>query len=116
MSTVHHLGQQAARRGEHLRLPNRLSPLYRLKTSIICMAAHERGGRSRKGRGAQTTSVPKNCNIGRRHHIPYALDRLYGFICAELVERNRPSQVDFPFLWEALKNVFEHATLFRRAG
>ena len=46
--------------------------------------------------------------MGRKYIVPYGLYRAHGFVSAKLAERTGFSEADLSFLWDALKNVFEH--------
>jgi CRISPR-associated protein Csd2 len=80
-----------------------------LEISITRMAATneaekkkiEEGGNGGDGRS-------ENRTMGRKHIVPYGLYRAHGFVSAKLAERTSFSVGDLAFLWEALKNTFEH--------
>lgn len=80
-----------------------------LEISITRMAATneaekkkiEEGGNGEEGR-------TENRTMGRKHIVPYGLYRAHGFVSAKLAERTGFSTDDLAFLWEALKNMFEH--------
>ncbi len=80
-----------------------------LEISITRMAATneaekkkiEEGGNGEDGR-------TENRTMGRKHIVPYGLYRAHGFVSAKLAERTGFSTDDLAFLWEALKNMFEH--------
>ena len=46
--------------------------------------------------------------MGRKHIVPYGLYRAHGFVSAKLAERTGFGDADLAFLWDALKNMFEH--------
>jgi CRISPR-associated protein Csd2 len=46
--------------------------------------------------------------MGRKYIVPYGLYRAHGFVSAKLAERTGFSETDLSFLWDALRNMFEH--------
>ena len=46
--------------------------------------------------------------MGRKHVVPYALYRAYGFVSAPIAEQTGFDQQDLDTLWEALVMMFEH--------
>lgn len=80
-----------------------------LEISITRMAATneaERKKNEESGNGEDERS--ENRTMGRKYIVPYGLYRAQGFVSAKLAERTGFSTDDLAFLWEALKNMFEH--------
>ena len=46
--------------------------------------------------------------MGRKYVVPYGLYRAHGFVSAKLAERTGFSAEDLSFVWESLRNMFEH--------
>jgi CRISPR-associated protein Csd2 len=84
-----------------------IEPVVPLEISITRMAATNEAEKAAKVEGADDERT-ENRTMGRKHIIPYGLYRAHGFISAKLAERTGFSDADLSFLWEALKNAFEH--------
>jgi CRISPR-associated protein Csd2 len=46
--------------------------------------------------------------MGRKYIVPYGLYLAHGFVSAKLAERTGFSNNDLSFLWDSLRNMFEH--------
>ncbi|RTL86132.1 MAG: type I-C CRISPR-associated protein Cas7/Csd2 [Hyphomicrobiales bacterium] len=78
-----------------------------LEISITRMAATNEAEKKKRDEGADDERV-ENRTMGRKHIVPYGLYRAHGFVSAGLAARTGFSEDDVAFLWEALKNMFEH--------
>ncbi|QBR71296.1 type I-C CRISPR-associated protein Cas7/Csd2 [Beijerinckiaceae bacterium] len=107
MSTGINCGQ--VRGPVQLSFARSLESIVPLEISITRMAATneaekkkiEEGGSGEDGR-------TENRTMGRKHIVPYGLYRAHGFVSAKLAERTGFSADDLTFLWDSLKNMFEH--------
>lgn len=78
-----------------------------LEISITRMAAtNEAEKKNEEASGEDERS--ENRTMGRKHIVPYGLYRAHGFVSAKLAEKTGFSAEDLAFLWDALKNMFEH--------
>jgi len=77
-----------------------------LEVAITRMAATNEAEKAKQAEGPP--GAPSPGTMGRKHVIPYGLYRSHGFVSAKLAERTGFSDGDLSFLWEALKNMFEH--------
>lgn len=84
-----------------------VEPVVPLEISITRMAATNEAEKAKKEEGVDDERSD-NRTMGRKHIIPYGLYRSHGFISAKLAEKTGFSNDDLAFLWEALKNAFEH--------
>lgn len=84
-----------------------IEPVVPLEISITRMAATNEAEKAKKVEGADDERT-ENRTMGRKHIIPYGLFRAHGFISAKLAEKTGFSDLDLGFLWESLKNAFEH--------
>jgi CRISPR-associated protein Csd2 len=80
-----------------------------LEISITRMAATSEADKkkSEEGGNGEDERIEYR-TMGRKHIVPYGLYRAHGFVSAKLAERTGFSAQDLEFLWEALKNMFEH--------
>ena len=80
-----------------------------LEISITRMAAtNEAEKKKERGRLPDDDQRTENRTMGRKHIVPYGLYRAHGFVSAKLSERTGFGDADIAFLWDALKNMFEH--------
>jgi CRISPR-associated protein Csd2 len=80
-----------------------------LEISITRMAATNEAEKKKNEEGGNGEDErSENRTMGRKHIVPYGLYRGHGFVSAKLAERTGFSADDLAFLWEALKNMFEH--------
>ncbi len=80
-----------------------------LEISITRMAATNEAEKKKIEEGGNGENErSENRTMGRKHIVPYGLYRAHGFVSAKLAERTGFSAGDLAFLWEALKNMFEH--------
>jgi CRISPR-associated protein Csd2 len=105
MSTGINCGQ--VRGPVQLSFATSIEPVVPLEISITRMAATNEAEKAKKTDGADDERT-ENRTMGRKHIIPYGLYRAHGFISAKLAEKTGFSEADLDFLWEALKNAFEH--------
>jgi len=77
-----------------------------LEVAITRMAATNEAEKAKQAEGDDERIEHRT--MGRKHVIPYGLYRSHGFVSAKLAERTGFSDGDLSFLWEALKNMFEH--------
>ncbi len=78
-----------------------------LEISITRMAATNEKEKKAALEGSDESRT-ENRTMGRKHIIPYGLYRAHGFVSASLANKTGFSENDLTFLWEALKNMFEH--------
>jgi CRISPR-associated protein Csd2 len=83
-------------------------PVVPLEISITRMAATNEAEKKKREEGADDDERTENRTMGRKHIVPYGLYQAHGFISAKLAERPGFSEGDLSFLWDALKNMFEH--------
>jgi len=105
MSTGVNCGQ--VRGPVQLSFATSIEPVVPLEISITRMAATNEAEKAKKTEGADDERT-ENRTMGRKHIIPYGLYRAHGFVSAKLAEKTGFSDTDLDFLWEALKNAFEH--------
>jgi CRISPR-associated protein Csd2 len=106
MSTGINCGQ--VRGPAQLSFARSVEPILPLEISITRMAATNEAEKKKHEEGADDDQRTENRTMGRKHIVPYGLYRAHGFVSAKLAERTGFSHVDLDFLWEALKNMFEH--------
>jgi len=82
-------------------------PILPLEISITRMAATNEAEKKKQEEGGDDGRT-ENRTMGRKHIVPYGLYRAHGFVSAGLAGRTGFSEDDVAFLWEALKNMFEH--------
>jgi len=85
-----------------------VEPILPVEISITRMAATNEAEKKKRDEGTDEDSRTENRTMGRKHIVPYGLYRAHGFVSAKLAERTGFSEGDLAFLWEALKNMFEH--------
>jgi CRISPR-associated protein Csd2 len=83
-------------------------PILPLEISITRMAATNEAEKKKREEGADDDARTENRTMGRKHIVPYGLYCAHGFVSAKLAERTGFSDADIAFLWDALKNMFEH--------
>lgn len=105
MSTGINCGQ--VRGPVQLSFARSIEPILPLEVAITRMAATNEGEKKKREEGADEERT-ENRTMGRKHIVPYGLYRAHGFISANLAARTGFSDDDIAFLWEALKNMFEH--------
>ena len=105
MSTGVNCGQ--VRGPVQLSFATSIEPVVPLEISITRMAATNEAEKAKKTEGADDERT-ENRTMGRKYIIPYGLYRAHGFVSAKLAEKTGFSDTDLDFLWEALKNAFEH--------
>jgi CRISPR-associated protein Csd2 len=107
MSTGINCGQ--VRGPVQLSFARSLESIVPLEISITRMAATNEAEKKKREEGAaDDDSRTENRTMGRKHIVPYGLYVAHGFVSAKLAERTGFSDADIAFLWEALKNMFEH--------
>lgn len=79
-----------------------------LEISITRMAATNEAEKKKNEEASGEDERTENRTMGRKHIVPYGLYRAHGFVSAKLAERTGFSADDLSFLWDALKNMFEH--------
>lgn len=84
-----------------------VEPILPLEISITRMAATNEAEKKKREEGVDDERT-ENRTMGRKHIVPYGLYRAHGFVSAGLAARTGFSDGDIAFLWEALKNMFEH--------
>jgi CRISPR-associated protein Csd2 len=84
-----------------------VEPVVPLEISITRMAATNKAEKDKQAEGSDDERT-ENRTMGRKQIIPYGLYRAHGFVSAKLAEKTGFADVDPSFLWEALKNMFEH--------
>lgn len=85
-----------------------VEPVVPLEISITRMAATNEAEKKKREEGASDDERTENRTMGRKHIVPYGLYRAHGFVSAKLAERTGFTGGDISFLWNALKNMFEH--------
>jgi len=73
-----------------------IDPILPLDVSITRMAV------------TNERDLEKERTMGRKSIVPYGLYRAEGYISAHLAEKTGFSDKDLEFLWDALKNMFDH--------
>jgi CRISPR-associated protein Csd2 len=84
-----------------------VEPIVPLEISITRMAATNEAEKAKKAEGGDDERSD-NRTMGRKYIVPYGLYRSHGFVSAKLAEKTGFGENDLVFLWEALKNAFEH--------
>lgn len=79
-----------------------------LEISITRMAATNEAEKKKNEEASGEDERSENRTMGRKHIVPYGLYRAHGFVSAKLAEKTGFSAEDLAFLWDALKNMFEH--------
>ncbi|QGM98093.1 type I-C CRISPR-associated protein Cas7/Csd2 [Methylocystis parvus] len=105
MSTGINCGQ--VRGPVQLSFSRSIEPILPLEISITRMAATNEAEKKKREDGADDDRT-ENRTMGRKHIVPYGLYRTHGFVSAHLAARTGFSDADVAFLWDALKNMFEH--------
>lgn len=105
MSTGINCGQ--VRGPVQLSFSRSLESIVPLEISITRMAATNEAEKKKREEGDDDPRT-ENRTMGRKHIVPYGLYEAHGFVSAKLAERTGFSDSDIAFLWEALKNMFEH--------
>lgn len=107
MSTGINCGQ--VRGPVQLSFARSLDTIVPLEISITRMAATNEAEKKKREEGAADDDArTENRTMGRKHIVPYGLYEAHGFVSAKLAERTGFSEEDIDFLWDALKNMFEH--------
>ncbi len=106
MSTGVNCGQ--VRGPVQLSFARSVEPILPLEIWITRMAATNEAEKKKRDEGADDDARTENRTMGRKHIVPYGLYRAHGFVSAKLAERTGFSDGDIAFLWDALKNMFEH--------
>jgi CRISPR-associated protein Csd2 len=105
MSTGVNCGQ--VRGPVQLSFARSVEPVVPLEIAITRMAATTEGEKAKQEEGADDERT-ENRTMGRKYIVPYGLYRAHGFVAAKLSERTGFSDDDLSFLWDSLKNMFEH--------
>ncbi len=71
------------------------------------MAATNEAEKAKQSEGADDERT-ENRTMGRKYVVPYGLYRAHGFVSAKRAERTGFSADDLSFLWDSLRNMFEH--------
>ncbi len=106
MSTGINCGQ--VRGPVQLSFARSLESIVPLEISITRMAATNEAEKKKNEEASNEDERTENRTMGRKHIVPYGLYRTHGFVSAKLAERTGFSDDDIAFLWDALKNMFEH--------
>jgi CRISPR-associated protein Csd2 len=106
MSTGVNCGQ--VRGPVQLSFARSLESIVPLEISITRMAATNEAEKKKNEEASSEDERTENRTMGRKHIVPYGLYRAHGFVSAKLAERTGFSADDLSFLWDALKNMFEH--------
>jgi len=106
MSTGINCGQ--VRGPVQLSFAQSIEAIVPLEISITRMAATNEAEKKKNEEGAGEDDRTENRTMGRKHIVPYGLYRAHGFVSAKLAERTGFGDADLAFLWDALKNMFEH--------
>jgi CRISPR-associated protein Csd2 len=106
MSTGINCGQ--VRGPVQLSFARSLESIVPLEISITRMAATNEAEKKKNEEASGEDERTENRTMGRKHIVPYGLYRAHGFVSAKLAERTGFSTDDLSFLWDALKNMFEH--------
>ena len=106
MSTGVNCGQ--VRGPVQLSFARSVEPLMPLEITITRMAATNQAQKRRLDDASDDDVRAENRTMGRKHIVPYGLYYTHGFVSAMLAPRTGFSELDLTFLWEALKNMFEH--------
>jgi CRISPR-associated protein Csd2 len=104
MSTGINCGQ--VRGPVQLSFARSVEPVVPLEIAITRMAATNEAEKAKQEEGADERT--ENRTMGRKYIVPYGLYREHGFVSAKLAERTGFSEGDLWFLWDSLRNMFEH--------
>jgi len=105
MSTGVNCGQ--VRGPVQLSFARSVEPVVPLEIAITRMAATTEGEKAEQEEGADDERT-ENRTMGRKYIVPYGLYVAHGFVSAKLAERTGFSDGDLSFLWDSLRNMFEH--------
>jgi CRISPR-associated protein Csd2 len=78
-----------------------------LEIAITRMAATNEAEKAKLVEGGDDERT-ENRTMGRKYIVPYGLYRAHGFVSAKLAERTGFSEDDISFVWDSLRNMFEH--------
>jgi CRISPR-associated protein Csd2 len=107
MSTGINCGQ--VRGPVQLSFARSVDSIVSLEIAITRMAATNEAEKKKAEEGGNSEDErSENRTMGRKYIVPYGLYRVHGFVSAKLAERTGFSADDLAFLWDALKNMFEH--------
>jgi CRISPR-associated protein Csd2 len=84
-----------------------VEPVVPLEISITRMAATNEAEKAKLVEGGDDERT-ENRTMGRKYIVPYGLYRAHGFVSAKLAERTGFSEDDLSFVWDSLRNMFEH--------
>jgi CRISPR-associated protein Csd2 len=104
MSTGINCGQ--VRGPVQLSFARSVEPVVPLEIAITRMAATTEGEKAKQEEGSDERT--ENRTMGRKYIVPYGLYLAHGFVSAKLSERTGFSEDDLSFLWDSLRNMFEH--------
>ncbi len=105
MSTGVNCGQ--VRGPVQLSFTRSVEPVVPLEIAITRMAATNEAEKAKQTEGGDDERT-ENRTMGRKYIVPYGLYVAHGFISAKLAERTGFSDDDLSFVWDALRNMFEH--------
>jgi len=105
MSTFINCGQ--VRGPVQLSFARSVEPVVPLEIAITRMAATSEREKAMQEEGVDDVRTV-NRTMGRKYVVPYGLYRAHGFVSAKLAERTGFSEGDLSFLWDSLRNMFEH--------
>lgn len=106
MSTGINCGQ--VRGPVQLSFARSLESIVPLEISITRMAATNEAEKKKNEEASGEDERTENRTMGRKHIVPYGLYRAHGFVSAKLAEKTGFTADDLAFLWDALKDMFEH--------
>src|ERR1700730_747645 len=106
MSTGIHCGQVGG--PVQLSFARSAESIVPLEISITRMAATNEAEKKKNEEVSGEDERTENRTMGRKHIVPYGLYRAHGFVSAKLAERTGFLADDLSFVWDALKNMFEH--------
>ena len=78
-----------------------------LEIAITRMAATNEAEKAKQAEGGDDERT-ENRTMGRKYIVPYGLYRAHGFVSAKLAERTGFSRGRSSFVWDSLRNMFEH--------
>jgi CRISPR-associated protein Csd2 len=84
-----------------------VEPVVPLEIAITRMAATNEAEKAKLVEGGDDERT-ENRTMGRKYIVPYGLYRAHGFVSAKLAERTGFSEDDISFVWDSLRNMFEH--------
>jgi CRISPR-associated protein Csd2 len=84
-----------------------IEPVVPLEIAITRMAATNEAEKAKQAEGADDERT-ENRTMGRKYIVPYGLYRAHGFVSAKLAERTGFCDGDLSFLWDSMRNMFEH--------